>query len=222
MFASWARRIWIVTDQQVPRWLKPDERLRVVDHREIFADPAALPVFNSHAIESQLHHIPGLAERYLYLNDDMLFGAPVRPEHFFHGNGLSKVFVSRAALIDPVPTARRHRGRRGGEEQPDLIEQTFGRTITSKLWHTPQPQSRPLIATSSRARRALRHGDAFEVPACRRLLAAECAHPVLRLRHQPGSDGQARLRLPRPRLGTGRVHDGDVAPAQEPAVHLFE
>ncbi len=145
MFASWVRHIWIVTDQQAPVWLRQDDRLTLVDHTEIFSDPAALPVFNSHAIESQLHHIPGLAERYLYLNDDMLFGSIVRPEDFFHGNGVSKFFTSPALidvgghLSDDLAVTAAAKNNR------DLIESQFGRTVSNKLRHTPQPQRRSVI-----------------------------------------------------------------------------
>ncbi|WP_298132655.1 stealth family protein [Micropruina sp.] len=146
MFASWVRRIWIVTDGQTPEWLKPDDRLRIVDHREIFADPDALPVFNSHAIESQLHHIDGLAEHYLYLNDDMLFGAPVRPEHFFNGAGLIKMFISRVAVIDPAPRNEDDLAvSAAAKNNRAFLEREFGRTITHKLWHTPQPHIRSVM-----------------------------------------------------------------------------
>jgi len=145
MFANWVNRIWIVTDQQVPSWLQQDERLRVVDHREIYADPSVLPVYNSHSIESQLHHIPGLAEHYLYLNDDMLFGAPVQPEDFFHGNRVSKFFTS-PALLDVGPNDPRDLAvASAAKNNRTLIEAQFGRTITQKLRHTPQPQLRSLI-----------------------------------------------------------------------------
>src|SRR6185437_2978941 len=107
MYAGWVGRIFIVTDQQMPPWLDTDHpQIEVVDHSAIFTDRSALPVFNSHAIESQLHHIPGLSERYLYLNDDVFLGRPVEPELFFHGNGLSKFFLSPLTLdIDP-PSSR--------------------------------------------------------------------------------------------------------------------
>ncbi|MFD0331960.1 hypothetical protein ACFQZC_36840 [Streptacidiphilus monticola] len=79
-YAPWVRRIHLVTAGQRPVWLNTDHPdIRVVDHREIFSDPDALPTFNSHAIESQLHHIDGLAEHFLYLNDDVLFGRLVSP-----------------------------------------------------------------------------------------------------------------------------------------------
>lgn len=157
MFAGWARRIWIVTDRQVPRWLKPDDRLAIVDHRDIFADPSGLPVFNSHAIESQLHHIDGLAERYLYLNDDMLFGAPVRPDQFFNGAGLSTVFTSRVAVIDPGSRTNADIAvTAAAKNNRALLEREFGRTITHKLWHTPQPHSRSLMGQFERT-----HPDLF-------------------------------------------------------------
>lgn len=86
-FAPWIRRIYIVTDGQVPAWLDTtNPRIRIVDHREIL--PAdILPVFNSTVIEWALPHIPGLAERFLLSNDDTFFGAPVGPEFFFADDG---------------------------------------------------------------------------------------------------------------------------------------
>jgi hypothetical protein len=65
-YMPWFRRIFLVTALQVPRWLlTAHPRVTVVDHRELFDDPATqLPTFNSLAIESVLHRIPGLSERY--------------------------------------------------------------------------------------------------------------------------------------------------------------
>lgn len=146
MFASWVNHVWVVTDRQVPDWLIQDDRLTVVDHSEIFADPAALPVFNSHAIESQVHHIAGLADHYLYLNDDMMFGAPVRPEDFFHANGISKFFTSPALIDLSGHTADDIAVAAAAKNNRDLLEAEFGRTITNKLRHTPQPQLRSFVA----------------------------------------------------------------------------
>ena len=62
--------VYIVTDGQMPHWLQPSQRLTVVDHRALIP-PSAGAVFDSGHIESYLHRIPGLSERYLYLNDDV-------------------------------------------------------------------------------------------------------------------------------------------------------
>lgn len=91
-FAPFLRRIHIVTDQQTPPLLAdparmhglPRDKLRVVDHQEIFAGlDAELPTFNSLSIESVLHRIPGLAEHFVYLNDDFMLLRPLSPQDWF-------------------------------------------------------------------------------------------------------------------------------------------
>ena len=77
MYAPWVRNVFLVTDDQAPAWLvgapaAPDRR-----PPGDLLPTAALPTFNSHAIESQLHHIDGLTEHFLYFNDDMFLGRPV-------------------------------------------------------------------------------------------------------------------------------------------------
>ena len=77
-YAPWIRRIWIVTNGQVPSWLNvSNPRVRVVTHAEIFPNASDLPTFNSNAIEANLHRIPGLAQCWFYQNDDFGFGRPV-------------------------------------------------------------------------------------------------------------------------------------------------
>lgn len=144
--ANWFRHVYLVTDGQRPAWLKADHpRLSVVEHREIFTDPSALPVFNSHAIESQLHHIPGLSRRFLYLNDDVFFTRPVRPEAFFHGNGLLKLFVSGAMVSADDADPRDLPVLAAAKRSRDLIERDFHRTFTARLQHTQLPQDRQLL-----------------------------------------------------------------------------
>ena len=78
--------IYVVTDSQVPAWLKPSSRLTVVDHRDLI--PAdKLPTFDSGNIESYIHRIPDLSERYFYFNDDVFFGAPVQLDDWFYEGG---------------------------------------------------------------------------------------------------------------------------------------
>ena len=87
--------VYIVTDGQTPRWLRPSSRVTVVTHRALMPAAGTL-VFDSGHIESYLHHIPGLSERFLYLNDDVFFGAPVDPGWWF-GDRL-KVFAEATPL----------------------------------------------------------------------------------------------------------------------------
>jgi hypothetical protein len=91
-YAPWVRTIWLVTDNQVPaaidRQKAERENIRIVDHREIFRGyEQLLPTFSSRAIESMLWRIEGLADRFVYFNDDMMLVGPVEPTDFFANNG---------------------------------------------------------------------------------------------------------------------------------------
>ncbi|AQP48787.1 hypothetical protein BW730_16030 [Tessaracoccus aquimaris] len=147
-FAPWRRRVFLVTDGQRPAWL-PSEfpHVEVVRHDEIFPDPASLPTFNSHAIESRLHHIAGLAERWLYLNDDVFLARYAAPSMFYDEAGRMSVFRSAEGVGNgpadfddaPVAAATKNTGqmmRRLGHP---------GVAVT-KLKHVPHPQLRSLSA----------------------------------------------------------------------------
>ncbi len=94
--------VYIVTDGQCPDWLVPAPGLTLIDHRDLLP-AAALPVFDSGHIESYLHHIPGLAERFVYLNDDVFFGAPFDPAFWFSPQGVA-VFYDEDGRV-PAYTA---------------------------------------------------------------------------------------------------------------------
>jgi hypothetical protein len=141
------RRIFLVTDDQVPAWLDTDHpNLTMVSHREVFGGTGRLPTFNSHAIESRLHRIPGLSEHFLYLNDDVFLGRPVAPGLFFTPGGLTRFFPSRA-LVDSAP--RRPDDppvNAAGKNNRRLIQEAFGRVLTRKMMHTPHPSRRSVLA----------------------------------------------------------------------------
>jgi len=94
-YAKFINRIWIITDNQKPEYLpsfadaglcKP-EFIQVVDHRTIFKGyESALPTFSSLSIESMIWRIPGLAERFVYLNDDFFINHPLEPGFFFQND----------------------------------------------------------------------------------------------------------------------------------------
>ena len=48
-----------------------------VTHEDIFPNKSHLPTFSSPAIEAHIHRIPGLSQRYIYFNDDVMFGKEV-------------------------------------------------------------------------------------------------------------------------------------------------
>ncbi|WP_232678910.1 stealth conserved region 3 domain-containing protein [Nocardioides sp. R-C-SC26] len=144
LFAPWVRRIHLVTAGQRPAWLDVDHpMINLVDHRDIL--PAdALPTFNSHAIETALHRIEGLAEHFVYLNDDFLFGRPVRPESFFTPAGLTSVFLSpqNIGLADDPEAAPFLKAAWNNRR---LLQEAFGAVITSNLAHAPYAHRRSVL-----------------------------------------------------------------------------
>ncbi|MCT9006022.1 stealth conserved region 3 domain-containing protein [Streptomyces rhizosphaerihabitans] len=146
MYAPWIRNIYIITDQQIPNWLDTDHpRVRVVDHKEIFGDRGALPTYNSHAIESQMHHIEGLAEHFLYFNDDMFIGRTLRPDHFFLGSGQAKHFMSPTAIPMSPVSEEDEFNIAGAKNNRELIERDFGQTLVNGFLHAPYPLRRSVL-----------------------------------------------------------------------------
>ncbi|GGO52583.1 stealth conserved region 3 domain-containing protein [Streptomyces lasiicapitis] len=146
MYAPWVRHVYLVTAGQVPDWLDRDHPgLTVVDHRDLFVDPAALPTFNSHAIETQLHRIEGLSEHFLYFNDDMFLGRPTTPDTFFLGSGLPKFFWSSAS-VPALPVSPEDEGYlAAAKNNRELLRRDFGRTATHCFFHVPYALRRTLL-----------------------------------------------------------------------------
>ncbi len=74
--------VYIITDGQTPSWLRASEYITVIDHRDLIPETTG-SVFDSGHIESYLHHIPHLSEKFIYLNDDVFFGAKVDIDWWF-------------------------------------------------------------------------------------------------------------------------------------------
>ena len=106
MHAPWIRHVYLVTAGQIPHWLNLDTpHLTVVTHEEIFPNKSDLPTFSSPAIEAHLHRIPGLSEKFLYLNDDVFFGQAVWPEDFYSAIRGQKVGYSINTVWVPNMTS---------------------------------------------------------------------------------------------------------------------
>jgi hypothetical protein len=147
MNAPWVRKVFVVTDDQTPAWLETAHPgVQVVSHKEIFSDPSVLPVFNSHAIESQLHHIDGLAEHFLYFNDDMFVGRPLAPQAFFLANGVSRFFHSQSRVPMKPKSEADTPVDAACKNNRALIEEAFGVTLTQTFQHVPYAMRRSVLA----------------------------------------------------------------------------
>jgi hypothetical protein len=77
-YLNFYRNIYIVTNGTLPKWLNINHpRIKTIKHSDIPVLKDYLPTYNSHAIEANLHRIPGLSEKFLYFNDDILISKKI-------------------------------------------------------------------------------------------------------------------------------------------------
>jgi hypothetical protein len=146
MFAPWIRRIFIATDSPAPAWLAEHPGVTIVRSEEFFADPSVLPTHNSQAVESQLHHIEGLSEHFLYSNDDMFFGRAVGPDMFFTPGGITKFIEAETRIGLGDNDAERSGFENAARVNRKLLWDRFGRITTRHLEHTAAPLRRSVAA----------------------------------------------------------------------------
>ena len=145
LFAPWIRTIFIVTDSPTPTWLAEHPRVRIMRSENFFIDTSVLPTHNSHAVESQLHHIPGLSEHFLYSNDDMFFGRPVTPDMFFSPGGLTKFIEATTRIGLGSSNSDRSGFENAARVNRQLLEERFGRVITRHLEHAATPLRKSVL-----------------------------------------------------------------------------
>jgi len=150
MHAPWIRRIFIATDSPAPAWLLDHPKVTIVRSEEFFADPSVLPTHNSHAVEAQLHRIPGLAEHFLYSNDDMFFARPVEPDLFFTPAGVTKFVECEVRIGTGAPALHRSGHDNGLRVNRALLKERFGRTIVRDLEHCATPLRRSVMSELER------------------------------------------------------------------------
>ncbi|MCU1550347.1 MAG: sugar phosphotransferase [Glaciihabitans sp.] len=145
LYAPWIRRIFIVTDSPKPEWLDEHPAVTIVRSEEFFQNPDALPTHNSHAIESQLQHIDGLSEYFLYSNDDMFFARPVTPDMFFSPGGVTKFIEATTRIGMGENNAARSGFENAARVNRTLLRKRFGRITTRHLEHAPTPLRKSVL-----------------------------------------------------------------------------
>jgi hypothetical protein len=161
-FAPWVRNVFLVTDNQIPSWYDVDSgMLKIISHRDLFPDARSLPTFNSHAIESVLHRIPGLSEHFVYMNDDVFFSSVIHAEAFFEVNGIARTFLSRAMIPFCSKGLSNIASEWGAINANELLYQSYSAVMPYKTKHTPIALRRTLLskleATFANRYERLRH-----------------------------------------------------------------
>ena len=83
----WVHNIHFITYGHIPTWMNIEHpKLKIHPHASFFKKHHAFPVFSSDAIEMNIGNIPGLADKFIYFNDDEIVVKPVDTSRFFRGN----------------------------------------------------------------------------------------------------------------------------------------
>eukprot|EP00833_Pecoramyces_ruminatium_P006143 jgi/Orpsp1_1/1180175/evm.model.c7180000072391.1 len=91
--------IYIVTCQQVPKWLDTHHpRVKMVFHKDIFPKQV-YPTFDSGTIELYFDKIPGISEKFIYFNDDFFINNYIHPSLFFTRDGFYPKFYKNGNLF---------------------------------------------------------------------------------------------------------------------------
>jgi len=167
-FAPWIRQIYIATDSPAPAWLADHPKVRIVRSEEFFADPSVLPTHNSQAVESQLHHIPGISEHFIYSNDDMFFGRSVDPSVFFSPGSVTKFILATTRIGLGSNNPARSGFENSARVNRRLLQQRFGAVTTRHLEHAPTPLRASIMTEMEHE-----FADEFRATAASRFRAAE-------------------------------------------------
>ncbi|MDL2320470.1 Stealth CR1 domain-containing protein [Alistipes sp. OttesenSCG-928-B03] len=155
-FAPFVRNIFIITDEQDPQLdcfvdkYFPDRTtaIRIVDHKELFRGyEHHLPTFNARCIECSLFRVPGLAENFVYMNDDFVLLRPLSPQDWFDGGKVVGRGKWRNMKLDSIND--RLRGRYRPFSCKNSMRNAASLLNNSQrffhITHTPHPQKRSLI-----------------------------------------------------------------------------
>nr|VFJ59799.1 MAG: Stealth protein CR3, conserved region 3 [Candidatus Kentron sp. FW]VFJ64915.1 MAG: Stealth protein CR3, conserved region 3 [Candidatus Kentron sp. FW] len=139
-YLPWIRKIRILSCRpQVPDWLVADHpRISVIHHDQIM-DEGMLPTFNSFAIISHLHLIPGLTRRFLYFEDDMFAARPFCPDELMASDGHIQFYPRFSAT--PDAQYRHHHGKSPWNlalaHTNHLLDDVYGPTRRNSVNHVP-------------------------------------------------------------------------------------
>lgn len=145
--APFVRKVFIVTDNQKPDLSSLGSLpfdVEVVFH-ESFIDKKFLPTYSSHALTANLHKIPGIAERFLYLNDDTFVAAPTKPSTWFTETGVRLRYTA-----NPLPPrsslAKREVIYNARWATVDLAATKGWQNITGQIEHGAHPMLKSVMS----------------------------------------------------------------------------
>ncbi len=156
-FASYIRNIYIITDEQTPNFLKQEDtkedykNVFIVDHKAIFKSfEEYLPTFNCRPIETCLYKIPGLAEHFIYLNDDFFIINETKPNDFFQ-NGFPVLRGKWLKFDENIFYKKFKKAKKGHKAIQQNAAKIVGFDKYYNFKHTPHPLRKSTFETFFKA-----------------------------------------------------------------------
>ena len=144
-FAPYIENIHIITDEQTPKFLKKREindyyeKVLIIDHKVVFKGfEEFLPTFNCRPIETCMHRIPGLAEHFVYFNDDFFLIKHTKPTDFFR-DGLPVLRGKWLKFDNDIFYKKLKKVRAGHKKAQQKSAQLIGLNKYYNFKHTPHP-----------------------------------------------------------------------------------
>ena len=152
-FAPYIENIHIITDEQTPEFLEKIDnndyykKVSIVDHKVVFKDfEQFLPTFNCRPIETCMHRIPGLAEHFIYFNDDFFLIKHTKPTDFFR-NGLPVLRGKWLKFDKDIFYKKFKKIKVGHKKAQQKAAQLIGLEKYYNFKHTPHPLRKSTFKT---------------------------------------------------------------------------
>ncbi|KAJ6228467.1 hypothetical protein M0813_08818 [Anaeramoeba flamelloides] len=98
-YLPWVDTIYILINSNTdpPYWIKKDypSKIKIIDRCTLIENEDHCPTFNSFAVYSIAHKIPGLSNKFILLDDDFFFNQPITRDYMFTPKGVPKVYQKR-------------------------------------------------------------------------------------------------------------------------------
>eukprot|EP01126_Amoeba_proteus_P032174 TRINITY_DN3142_c0_g1_i1.p1 TRINITY_DN3142_c0_g1~~TRINITY_DN3142_c0_g1_i1.p1 ORF type:complete len:578 (-),score=75.79 TRINITY_DN3142_c0_g1_i1:135-1868(-) len=138
--------IYLVSPKNhVPNWIRTDHpRLRIVN-QDTIVPKKFQPTFNTNCIESWLHRIPNITNKFIYMNDEFyMYGAYIHPSAFFTPEGYPRLYQSLAMFA-------------GCNDDQSIRQESESRWVNHSCWwmRTPYNSIRKAGLTASQLMDAL-------------------------------------------------------------------
>ena len=211
-YAPFIDRIYLITDEQKPRFLDlftregicSEGKIQVVDHSVIFNGfEDCLPTFNPRPIETMMWRIPGIAEHFIFLNDDFFLNSEVYREDLINSEG-KLVLHGRIRKTWPLRLKHRFRSlvyrllKKGNLPPSHNIAQAKSAAIAGLDYYLQVEHTPHILRTSTFDNFFRKHRALIKEQVCKPFRSISQFHPVSLANSLEIKEGNAEIKPPEP------------------------